>query len=138
MTSKALEALLTRASQRPDGYSNHEMAAEVAGRWSLETIRSVTHAINRDGVVHSAKHGRNVRYFDTSQRAANYFPPLPAKPAPKKRGIVKARGASISIKPPAGGPARMPGDPVITEHTKFTIAKPPPERMPKSNTWSQL
>jgi hypothetical protein len=73
-------------------------------------------------------------------------PPKEAKPKadkPKKQRTYKpgpqiTYAKPVSVKPQAGGPARMPGDPVITANTRITIAPPPPARLYRTTTYSVL
>jgi hypothetical protein len=72
--------------------------------------------------------------------------PKAAKPKadkPKKQRAYKpgpqiTYAKPVSVKPQAGGPARMPGDPVITANTRITIAPPPPARLYRTTTFSVL
>lgn len=71
---------------------------------------------------------RNVRYFDTAARAQ----------AAMGRKTVKASSTNhsgVRITAPAGGPARLPGEPVITSKTKFTYA-PAPQQLLRTNTYA--
>lgn len=69
-------------------------------------------------------------------------PPKVAKPKPAREAKpVREQGLDAPVRiarPPAGGPARMPGDPVITSHTKFTYGPSTPSVLYRSNTHSVL
>jgi hypothetical protein len=59
--------------------------------------------------------------------------PKPAKP------VKPAADAPVRVaRPVAGGPARMPGEPVITSDTRITIAPPPPERVYRTSTYAVM
>ncbi len=60
------------------------------------------------------------------------------KPSPRKAQEVAMRKgtAAIQVKKPRG-PADMPGEPIFTERTKWTIAPPPPNPA-RTNTYSFL
>jgi hypothetical protein len=110
----------------------------ISERGRLFTIKSGTRAFKR-------------HYFDTQERADAYYKanPNPVWVSPAK--AIKAKkqqeykaGKPITIvrasvnKPQAGGPARQPGEPIITASTRITIAPPPPDRLYRTNTFSVL
>ena len=77
------------------------------------------------GLAFKAELGwRRSRWFLTQEQADAAMAASPALPA---RGIgEKARGQ---------GPAYLPGEPVITARTKYTIAPPPPARLYRTSTY---
>jgi len=85
------------------------------------------------------------RYFDSQERADAYYAanPLPKKIEHKKKpktGAEMLKAAipgKLTVKAMTGGPARLPGEPVITAYTKITIAPPPPAVLYHSNTFSR-
>lgn len=67
---------------------------------------------------------KGTRFFTSQEAAEAFFGPV--KPMPlKDRRVPKAA--------PSGGPARIPGEPVFTANTVYTIA-PPPVRSLRTNT----
>jgi hypothetical protein len=69
---------------------------------------------------------RDVRYFTTPEAVASYVKPVKQKP----------NAPSVTIK---AGPKFDHDAPMIfTANTKYTIAPPPPERVYRTNTHSQL
>lgn len=79
------------------------------------------------------------RYFHTQEASDAYYATVIAGKQTKPTGVVlrKAGSASTPIpKPVTGGPARLPGEPIITAQTKITIAPPPPAVLMHSNTFS--
>lgn len=62
----------------------------------------------------------------------------PKKPRTYKPGPQITYAKPVTVKPQAGGPARLPGEPVITPNTRITIAPPPPARLYRTTTHSAL
>jgi len=120
-------------SKRPEGLNIDDLPEGVNPRslWKAAfaghvfTLKSGTRLFKR-------------QYFDTQERADAYYEANPRptkKPREKKPLVLKAAiPGSLASKPLPGGPARLPGEPVITKHTKITIAPPPPAVLYHSNT----
>jgi len=86
--------------------------------------------------------GREIKhYFDSQERADEYYkdrqPSKKTHPKVKKELLKSVTPVKFaSTRPLPGGPARLPGEPIITAQTKITIAPPPPAVLMRSNTFS--
>ena len=112
----------------PEGVEKRSLwKAAFAGR--VFTLKSGTRLFKR-------------QYFDTQERADAFYAANPrptytrpkAKPKTGAEMLKVAIPGKLTVKQLTGGPARLPGDPLITVHTKITIAPPPPSVMYHSNT----
>ena len=80
------------------------------------------------------------RYFDTQERADEFYKDRkPSKKThPKAKKLLQSSEypvVFIAHRNTPGGPARAPGEPVITPQTKFTYGRKPEQTL-KSNTHS--
>lgn len=118
-------ALILELSTRPTGTTAREVAD--AAHIERNTADSIARKMARQGELASAANGpREVRYF-ASQALADAY-------AARLRTVTATPAASTVRMPPRFGPAHLPGEPLITERTKFTLA-PPPRQAYRSNTY---
>jgi hypothetical protein len=121
-----LTAHLEQLAKQPTGYANKEVIG-----WTERSICCTTTRLVRAGRVFTlASMGGKAekRYFDTRERADAYY----ATPQPT---VLRKSGSANRLAPPTrGGPARMPGEPIITPQTRITYGKAPAERVYHTNT----
>jgi hypothetical protein len=119
-------ALFLQLAARPMGTTVGEVAgaAQIERKAADGIARQLT---RRRDVVSVTISPREVRYFCTQDLADAYAASLRSAAATKATPTVRV--------PPRIGPAHLPGEPLITEHTKFTLAAPPPRQAYRSNTY---
>jgi len=118
-------ALFLQLAARPMGTT----VGEVAGAAQIERKAAdgiARQLIRRGDVVSVTISPREVRYFTSQQLADAYTTSLRTAPATRAAPTVRV--------PPTRGPAHLPGEPLITAATKFTIA-PLPRPTSRSNTY---
>lgn len=119
-------AVILELSARPKGTTAREAAD--AARVKRNTADSIARKMARQGELASATGGpREVRYFASQALADAYAASL-------RKAAATQAAASVRV-PPSIGPAHLPGEPLITERTKFTLAPPPPQQAYRSNTF---
>jgi hypothetical protein len=130
----ARKATILQLSKGPTG---------VAGADVPQASVDFLYKLCRDGELFTRRtaNGRvPKRYFDSQERADAYYEQLGKKPRPKHPPKPKTESVTPvhfkSARAVPGGPARMDGEPVITPHTKFTVAPPPAARVWRTNTHS--
>lgn len=124
---KAIRAQLAAWATRPNGVANQEVADAI--NVPLRAVSGVVSSMQRTGQLHSAAIShRRVRYFASAEAAEQFL----ARLGQGKRRTATGAAPAVHITR-APGPAYLPGEPVITQHTKRTIA-PPPKQALRSNT----
>jgi hypothetical protein len=119
-------ALILELSARPAGTTAREVAD--AAHIERNTVDSIVRRMARQGHLASAANGpREVRYFASRALADAYAASL-------RKAAATPAASSVRV-PPRIGPAHLPGEPLITAHTKFTRAAPPPQQAFRSNTF---
>jgi len=122
-------AEILEQAKSPEGVESSRYVYKLHGKKLLFTIKS--------GIGTGKK-----RYFDTQERADEYYKDRqPSKKTHPKKAKPKTETGEYPVvfvarKHITGGPARLPGEPIITKDTKITIAAPPPAVLYRSNTHS--
>ena len=130
-TQSIREALMQMASART-GTRVEEVANALHFRHGR--VDAVAQNMQRTGHLFKARLShRHTRYFTDPKlaAAANKMGNRPARPKP---GTAVAAAPTVTIVRSTRGPAYLPGDPVITPATRWTIAPPPPARTLRTNT----
>lgn len=123
-----IRALLAKLADRPNGVSSGEVAEALEVPSS--TVWGAVSSMQRGGKLHPATIShRRVRYFGTAEAAADFLRRLGA--AGRRTSTSSAPTVVVKRGP---GPAYLPGEPVETPSTKYTIA-PPPKAALRSNTF---
>lgn len=119
---------LAELAKRPNGVGSGEVAAELDVPTS--TVWGAVSSMQRAGKLYPASVShRRVRYFSTADAAADFLRRLGA--AGRRTG---ASRAPTVVVPRGLGPAFLPGEPVETPRTIYTIA-PAPKAALRSNTF---
>ena len=117
----ALVAYLLKAAKHADGYTMRGLAS--TGPYKMCTIEKATNRLITSGAIHRLTiSSRNVRYFPDANSAQRYL----------HRSVTLPVGNKVTHG--SRGPAYLPGDPVITPATSWTIAPAPPARPLRTNT----
>lgn len=128
-------ARLLELSKRPDGVRR----SDCADLKNDQFYKAAAALIRAGKIIKFQISLRNCRWFDTEANAqawATRTGTTKRAPSPAKPRATAAKGTHPTVRVPHwGGPARMPGEPVITERTKVTIAPPPPQRLLRTNTY---
>lgn len=124
-----VRALILHLASRPGGVTIDEAMAEGLDRRQWEQSSWMLSTTKR---LHRLQVGpRKMRYFTSEADRDQFAPPRPAlqlavepertrEPLPLSHQKPKA-----PARPTAGGPARLPGEPIITATTKFTYGRSP-------------
>lgn len=118
---QAVAEQLKTAAAHADGCTLNQLAE--VGPFKHCTIAKIAGQLIATGQIHRLIiSARQVRYFTDADSAQRYMHRLVSRPVANKviHGV--------------RGPAYLPGDPVITPATRWTIAPPPPARTLRTNT----
>ncbi len=124
-------------STAPSVIERRRKMIELAGRkcgfsysdlpFPITTLQKDTIVLMANGVLFRRSptfSKKGMRYFTSSEAAEAFFGPV-------KSSVLRDRRLKTSA--PSGGPARIPGEPVFTASTVYTIA-PLPIRSLRTNT----
>lgn len=138
-------------TSRPDTQSVRDMLLKMAASPTGTRVEAVAEALQfrrgrvddvaqnmaRAGLLHKARLShRNTRWF-TDPKIAAAINKLAARPAKGPGSTVQGKLTTTpaSVAKWSRGPAYLPGEPLITPATRWTIAPPPPARPLHTNTF---